>query len=59
MQLAAHHFSLVAQDSSADETLKKVNEATIAAMDGDWDTSANIWRDLIEQDSENFVVGAF
>lgn len=36
-----------------------MNEATLGAMDGDWEKSANVWRELIEQDSENFVVGAF
>ncbi len=57
VQLAAHHFSLVAQDSTTDEALKKVNEAIMGAVDGDWDKSVDVWKDLIEQDSENFVVG--
>lgn len=59
VQFAAHHFSLVAQDPTADEGLKKMSEALSGAIEGDWDKSTSVWRELIEQDSENFVVCLF
>ncbi|KAF9454322.1 hypothetical protein P691DRAFT_656665 [Macrolepiota fuliginosa MF-IS2] len=55
VQLAAHHFALVDQDPSADETLKRTNEGILAAADGEWEKSVDILKGLIDKDAENFV----
>lgn len=56
VQLARHHFFLVAQDPSADEALKRMNEAILCAADGEWEMCVDLLKNLIEKDSDNFVV---
>ncbi|KXN87417.1 Trafficking protein particle complex subunit 12 [Leucoagaricus sp. SymC.cos] len=55
VQLAAHHFGIVAQDPTADESLKRLNEAILCAAEGEWDRSVELLKGLIEEDEDNFV----
>ncbi|KAF5361976.1 hypothetical protein D9756_002342 [Leucocoprinus leucothites] len=55
VQLAAHHFGIVAQDPNADESLKKLNDAILSAAEGEWERSVQVLKNMIEEDADNFV----
>ncbi|EKM76240.1 hypothetical protein AGABI1DRAFT_78999 [Agaricus bisporus var. burnettii JB137-S8] len=55
VDLARYHFSLVAQDPAAEESLKRMNEAILCATDGQWSMGVALLKKLVENDSENFV----
>ena len=56
LQLAAYHFGIVAQDLDADEPLKRLNDAILSAARGEWETSVQTLKILIEEDADHFVV---
>jgi hypothetical protein len=55
--MAAKHFAVVAADPNADTALKGMNAALMTSAEGDWVTSSEILRSVIEEDAENYVVG--
>jgi len=54
--MAQHHMGIVADDPNADETLKKMNAAILAAADGDWEDASHYLREILDKDDLNFVV---
>ncbi|KAK2463528.1 hypothetical protein APHAL10511_004279 [Amanita phalloides] len=55
LHMAARHFSDVAQDPSADATMKEMNAALFACADGQWERATVILGQLLEKDADNFV----
>jgi len=53
--MAAKHFDAVAQDSTAEPTLKSMNVALLYAADGDWPRAAIELQRLLQIDPEHFV----
>ena len=54
--MAQHHLEIVAEDPNADESMKKMNAAILAAADGDWEDASNHLREILDKDDLNFVV---
>jgi len=56
--MASEHFSIVDEDPAADQATKDMNAALLASAEGDWTRANSILRGILEEDAENFVVGA-
>ena len=56
ISLAARHFAAVAEDPSADMSMKAMNEALQASAEGDWNTAADALRTALASNPENYVV---
>ena len=56
---AAKHFSLVAKDPNADQTMKDMNAALLASADGEWAEAGDLLAGLVTRDSENYAVRTF
>jgi hypothetical protein len=56
---AAKHFSLVAKDPDADQTMKDMNAALLASADGEWAEAGDLLAGLVTRDSENYAVRIF
>lgn len=56
ISLASKHFSIVAADTTADQSMKNMNAALLSSAEGDWSTASILLRDLVDGDKENYVV---
>ena len=56
VQAAMKHFALVETDPEADASMKKMNAALLASADGEWVKADTLLREILEKDSENYVV---
>ena len=54
--MATEHFSLVAADPNATETMKQMNAAILASAQGNWTEASDNLKAILEKDSENYVV---
>lgn len=57
--MAVRHFEAVAADPQADDSLKQMNVALLAAAEGNWENAGETLRELVDKDAENYVVGVF
>jgi hypothetical protein len=53
---ASKHFSAIARDPTADQSMKDMNAALLASAEGDWSTASMLLKSLVEADKENYVV---
>ena len=56
---AAAQFASIEADTTADESLKKMNKSLYAAAEGDWLGASNSLREILKKDSQNYVVECF
>ena len=54
--MATKHFTAVMQDPSADPSLRAMNAGLLAVAEGDWERATNTFRQILQNDSENYVV---
>ena len=54
--MASKHFKLVAEDPTAEETLKQMNAALLACAVGDWEEASGTLTAILEKDAENYAV---
>jgi hypothetical protein len=55
---ASLHFSIVAADPNVDASMKAMNRALFSVASGDLALASESLRFLLEEDSENYVVGS-
>ena len=54
--MASKHFKQVAEDPTAEETLKQMNAALLACAVGDWEEASGTLTAILERDAENYAV---
>ena len=54
--MASKHFKQVAEDPTAEETLKQMNAALLACAVGDWEEASGTLMAILERDAENYAV---
>lgn len=54
--MASKHFKQVAEDPTAEETLKQMNAALLACAVGDWEEASGTLKAILERDAENYAV---
>lgn len=53
--MASKHFKQVAEDPTAEETLKQMNAALLACAVGDWEEASATLKAILERDAENYA----
>ncbi|KAI0953947.1 hypothetical protein AcW1_006737 [Taiwanofungus camphoratus] len=53
--MAAKHFTAVAEDPTADSSLKAMNKALLASADGDWPRATEVLQEILAADPENYI----
>ncbi|KAJ6581568.1 hypothetical protein B0H19DRAFT_930624 [Mycena capillaripes] len=54
--MAAHHFTIVAEDSTAAPAMKDMNAALLAAAEGDWEHASEILNsNILTENADNYV----
>lgn len=56
MRMAAKHFTVVADDPAAEQTMKDMNAALLASAEGDWTQASEYLENILQQDADNFMV---
>lgn len=56
--MAAKHFTAVAEDPTADSSLKAMNKALLASADGDWPRATEVLQEILAADPENYIVSS-
>ncbi len=54
--MAMKHFAAVAQDTTAEPSLKAMDAALLASAEGDWERATNALRQIVQNDSDNYAV---
>ncbi|THG97246.1 hypothetical protein EW026_g4723 [Hermanssonia centrifuga] len=53
--MAMKHFAAVAQDTTAEPSLKAMDAALLASAEGDWERATNALRQIVQNDSDNYA----
>ncbi|KAI0083930.1 hypothetical protein BDY19DRAFT_987738 [Irpex rosettiformis] len=56
IKMAVEHFSAVAQDPTADTSLKTMNAALLASAEGDWEKASQAFKQILQSEPDNFLV---
>ena len=55
---AVKHLTIVADDPTAEPSLKAMNAALLASAEGEWEQATAALREILRNDPENYVVRA-